>query len=53
MEEYIEYLKAMIKQEEDALAKCKQKSYGKEIENAIQRRLDSFKHDLDSVKQTK
>lgn len=50
MKEYIEYLERMIAQEEEALEKCKNNSFDEEVENAIKRRLNSFKNDLENAK---
>ena len=50
MKEYIEYLERMIAQEEEALEKCRNNSFGEEIENAIKRRLNAFKDDLENAK---
>lgn len=43
--EYIEYLRAMIAQEEEAL----EKSTNEQVKAAIQRRIDAFKVDLESA----
>ena len=47
--DYISYLEQMVKQEEKALENCR-KYNDKEVEAAIQRRLNSYKADLEKAK---
>ena len=44
-EEYIEYLRAMIKQEEEALSKAT----NEQVKKAIQKRIDAFREDLEAA----
>jgi hypothetical protein len=48
--DYISYLEKMIEQEKEALENCRKNSFGKEVEAAIQRRLNSFEADLEKAK---
>lgn len=48
--DYISYLGKMIEQEEEALENCRKNSFNKEVEAAIQRRLNSYKADLEKAK---
>ena len=48
--DYISYLEQMVKQEEKALENCRKNSFDKKVEAAIQRRLNSYKNDLEAAK---